>query len=301
MSSVMQDNFLQDSKKSPLAQRAAQLLYTPRALQQPAQRLPAEYRPGNFDQAWCIQQALTGLRTQHQSDHVVGYKCGLPFGQDGQNKVLAPIFARGVHTQSPCKMGLQNGACAFEPELGFTLKHPLPARTIPYTQEQITAAIGQANLVLELIENRYEPSLNTAQNTQPVSFYEQLADGLFHQGVWIGPQVPLDLAFNARCIDFNLTQQAFNNEFTTGLKTTNATDTELAHTESFSGQHPNKNPLAPLFWLVSFLNQQGIDLPAGQMIITGSYAGLLSCPPNQTLTLTYGTLGQIVVSFVEKT
>lgn len=280
------------------AQEAAQLLLDSRLTQtahRSAIRLPKPLRPQTFDQAWLTQQTLTAQRAQTLLNPVVGWKCGLPFGQALQNKVVAPIFKAGVQCQSPCTVELQNGACAFEPELGFTLKHPLPAGKTAYTQEQIMAAIGHANLVLELIENRYEPSTDNADNAhnaadlnaQPVSFYEQLADGLFHQGLWIGPRVPLDLAFNAGCIDFSLELKK--------SQSPNSIDTR-----TFSGQHPNLNPLAPLFWLVDFLNQQGIDLPAGHMIITGSYAGLLTCPPNQTLTLSYGTLGKIVVSFVEQ-
>ncbi len=46
----------------------------------------------------------------------------------------------------------------------------------------------------------------------------------------------------------------------------------------FAAQHPNHDPLSPLYWLVNHLSSQGIGLKQGEWVITGSYAGVVQVP-----------------------
>jgi len=63
--------------------------------------------------------------------------------------------------------------------------------------------------------------------------------------------------------------------------------------QKFDAQHPNQDPLLPLYWLVNHLSQQGIGLKQGEWVITGSYAGVLQVPANTELKLQFGPFGQI--------
>jgi len=50
-------------------------------------------------------------------------------------------------------------------------------------------------------------------------------------------------------------------------------------------------------WIANFLSQQGLGIKAGQIVITGSFAGVHEVEVGQELTITYGDLGSIVVRF----
>ena len=133
--------------------------------------LPAELRPTSLAEAFAIQQWLF-----IESDlPVVGWKAGLP----GPDKwVLAPI----AHLQQGelCLFEQQSEQYSIEPELAFLLATDLPARTEPYSEAEVKAAIGATHLALELIIRPYSADAGA-------QFLDQLAAGLFNQGLYIGP------------------------------------------------------------------------------------------------------------------
>ena len=61
------------------------------------------------------------------------------------------------------------------------------------------------------------------------------------------------------------------------------------------GRHGDGHPLRPLYWLANFLAARGEGLRAGQVVTTGSYAGAIDVPLDQSLTVTYGDLGQVAI------
>lgn len=226
-----------------------------------APRLAPNLRPGTTDEAFAIQQAMM----EGMGDEVGGWKCLLPT----EDKVFAaPIFARTIFDQSPCPIKLDNGVCRIEPEIAFKFKQDLPSRNTDYSEQEIIAALSSAYLALELIQNRY-------QDAEPAGFAETLADCLINQGIYVGPEIDMARAFAASEIDFTLTQQ---------------------ETRTFTGRHPNNSPQLPLFWLVNFLSKRGIDIKAGQVVITGSFAGAHEVKPNIEFTLDYAGLDKINVT-----
>ncbi|WP_178863389.1 hydratase [Thiomicrorhabdus cannonii] len=246
---------------------AAEFLTERRVEKQTGTRLPEALRPQDAEQAWQIQQAQTGLLIS-KGDSIAAWKCSLP---QNDKLIVAPIFASTVFQQSPCALFLQAGNCPIEPEIAFTLQHDLPPRTDDYSEADILAAVGETRLALELLQNRCADADAPLQSNPEVSFFEHLADNLFNQGLFLGPQIPLNQALKAAEIDFTLTQQTARLERT--------------------GKHPNGLPQQPLFWLANFLSQQGIGLKAGQHVITGSYAGFFDVLPNIPFQLQFGELG----------
>lgn len=217
--------------------------------------LPAELRPNSLADAFAIQQWLF----IELDLPVVGWKAGLP----GPDKwVLAPI----AHLQQGelCLFEQQSEQYSIEPELAFLLAIDLPARTEPYSEAEVKAAIGATHLALELIIRPYSADAGA-------QFLDQLAAGLFNQGLYIGPA---------------LLPQCFPQEFELVLQ-------HSGEQHQFAAIHPNQDPLLPLYWLVNHLSSQGIGLKQGEWVITGSYAGVLQVPADTPIQLQFGDFGQI--------
>ena len=116
---------------------------------------------------------------------------------------------------------------------------------------------------------------------RPASGWQNLADGLLNQGLFIGPQVDAGQARAASDLTLRITRA-------TGEVTL------------LEGHHPSTDPRAPLYWLAEFLRSKGQGLQAGQAIITGSYAGSVDLPIGEDIAIQYGSLGTLTVHFVQK-
>src|SRR5207237_7096780 len=58
------------------------------------------------------------------------------------------------------------------------------------------------------------------------------------------------------------------------------------------------HPLRPLVWLANFLACRGDGLGAGQIVTTGSCAGVLELPLATPLDIRFGDLGTLSVQFI---
>ena len=239
---------------------AAQFLIDRRNKSAVNSRLAPELRPTTTAEALAIQQAIVAK----MGDRIGGWKCCLP-AADKLN--VAPIFAKTIHTTSPGSIRLERGVCRIEPEIGFRFKQDLPPRDKAYTDAEIKHALGGTHMALELIEKRYT-------GAEEVTYLENLADCLFNQGLYLGPEIPMDKAINSPEIDFVLTQGA---------------------AKPFKGKHPNNGPILPVLWLANFLRDRGIGIQAGQVVITGSFAGVHEVQPNREFTIEYTGLGKLSV------
>lgn len=247
---------------------AAAILLERRRNGSKGERLPESCRPQNLDQALAIQAKVS----QQSADRIAAWKCGMP----GTDKVvLAPIYASIVFQETEtCAVWSNQQSARIEPELAFILGHDLPARAASYTVAEIDAAIKETRLALELIGTRYD-------DPEAASFAEHLADGLFNQGLYLGPVIHADNAANLQTmpITISLTGRTF---------------------KEFSGVHPAVNARAPLYWLIEFLRNRGQGLQAGQAIITGSYAGSPDVPLHEDVSVRFGQLGKLQVRFISK-
>jgi 2-keto-4-pentenoate hydratase len=248
-------------------EKAASLLISRRLKGQKGDLLPADCRPNDNQSAFAIQQAVSRLWFEQLGDTVGAWKCLQPI--DGK-WVVAPIFTSTINTVPPTALWPDNGVARIEPELVFYFAQDLPARAKAYLPDEIDAAIGRTHMALELIYFNYA-------QTDLCTHFDKLADGLVNQGLFVGPQVATDLAKAASHIDITLSY--------------------AQNIQHFAGKHPNIMPRAPLYWLVEFLRQQGVDIEAGQAVITGSYAGLIDVPLNTDIRVKYAGLGEMDVHF----
>jgi 2-keto-4-pentenoate hydratase len=248
-------------------EQAAQQLLQRRIEGSDGPRLDENLRPTNIDDAFAIQKSVSEQWQAKNGESVQGWKCLLP---PHEKMIVGPIYSSSVQTPGMCSMIPLNDLAAIEPEFAFVFNRDLPPRDSVYNDDDVSAAIGSVHIALELIKSRY---------LDPTSceFPELLADGLFNQGIVVGPQIegvaPSELAVT---LEYN------------------------GETHHFDGKHPNLAPYAPLTWLVNFLSAQGITLKAGQTVITGSYAGVINVPFNTDVKMTYQNLGSLNVTFSKK-
>ncbi|MFJ4131497.1 2-keto-4-pentenoate hydratase [Pseudomonas cyclaminis] len=227
--------------------------------------LPTPNLPTSLAQGFAIQQQVGPLAGKT----VGGWKCALP---PAGKWIVAPIYSDSIVQGELYRLAAETAQARIEPELACVIGHDLPARAEPYTVEQIVAAISDVHLALEVIDCRYA-------DPHALSFEQLLADGLFNHGLVLGPRITL----------LSPEQMPSQLEITLSDAT--------AQFLSIKGRHPDGDALLPIVWLANFLSTQGIGLRAGQVVITGSYAGVLDVPVNQPLHVRFGEAGSLSVHF----
>jgi len=246
---------------------AAHHLVAARTTARPAGRLACELRPVSASDAIAIQQRVAEIL--HAS--IGGWKCSLP---NAGKTIVAPIFADLIHSHSPAAVYPVDAAAAIEPEIACVLARDLPARAAPYTEDEVRAAVGEVRLVLELIGCRYADPADLPS-------VEMLADNGNNQGLYVGPAIahPWQQSLAALAL------------------TISGPDGQILARD---GRHPDAHPLRPLAWLANELGSArwgGRGLAAGQIVTTGSYAGVLRVPLATMLAIRFGDLGTIDVEF----
>ena len=235
-------------------------------------RLPEASRPATLDDALKIQDRMVRVYGQE----VGGYKCSVP---TAERTVIAPIFAPTIATSGPCYVRAatpQAGDTArIEPEIAFVLGRNLPPRETLYSEAEVRDAVKEVRLVLEVLGCRYI-------DPQGFPFVEVLADCVSNQGLFMGPAIPGGL--DAPLAEFDLR-----------IERTDGAAPELLKAQH--GKHPDGHPLRPLYWIANFQAARGTGLRAGQVVTTGSYAGMIDVPLNAPLRVRFEDLGAIDVEF----
>jgi len=175
--------------------------------------------------------------------------------------MIAPMYASGIQRGVECVIESKGGAAPIEPEIAFVIGRDVPRGS---GEEDARAAISETRLVLELIGSRYE-------RPEEATFPEMLADGLNHQGLVVGPAV--DRGFGDWMRGFPI---------------------RIEGVYTGEGRHPDGHPLEPLIWLAGYRG-----LRAGEIVTTGSFAGVISAPLGREIVVHFGEAGQIAVRFAE--
>lgn len=251
-------------------QLAASILLERRIEGTQGDRLPLPARPQTIEQALAIQSEIADAWCDQMDDSIGGWKCLQP---SNTNIIVAPIFTRTMNSVAPVSLWADQGMAPIEPEIGFVMGKDLPARDQAYTPADVDAAIARTHMCLELMRCRY------ADKSQ-CEFPEMLADSLLNQGMFVGPQIDADKAKASAELLIDVTAN--------GEKKT------------YQGKHPNAAPRAGLYWLAEFLRQRGMGLQAGQVVITGSFAGIIQVPLETDIKIEYQGLGEMTLRFTAK-
>jgi 2-keto-4-pentenoate hydratase len=225
-------------------------------------RLAPAYQPHDFEAA---------LRTQHVvgtllEERIAGWKCALP---SSGKMIVAPIYGSVIADGSRWRLPVAGHKARLEPEIALVLARDLPPRTRPYEAVEVREAVGSVRLALELLDCRYA-------DPGQVSFTELLADGLLNAGLFLGPEVSGGLARQLGQVAITL-------------------EADGTSAQRLNGSHPDGDPVSPLVWLANLLRERGEGLERGQVVITGSYAGVLEVPSDARLRIEFGELGSIAV------
>lgn len=221
-----------------------------------------ELAPVDMAEAFAVQRAvLAGL-----GGTIGGYKCAAPPGKDPTAAIMNGAFIR----PAPARWVMpREGKVGIETEIAFRLGHDLPARTTPYSRDEVLDAVSGAFPAIEMVESRYV-------DPKAVGPMEALADCIAHGGLVFGADVP---AWRGMDLPNLVVRQTAGAEV----------QVERA------GGNPSLDPVVPLVWLANALPEFGLHLQAGQVVTTGSCTGLLWVPGHQRITGGFAGFGETVV------
>jgi 2-keto-4-pentenoate hydratase len=243
--------------------QAARLFVQARQTRTPGPRLPESCRPPDAIAAIAIQHRTLELL----GEKIGGWKCGIP---TPNGVMLAPITASAISRTSP--RPFPGPKATIEPEIAFVMARDLPPRDTAYTDAEIQGAIVEARFCLELINTRFA-------SKGDASFLEILADCFNNWGLLVGPVVPDALTRPLEKLH---------------AKITTPSGTIFDDTRA----HPSGHPLRSFTWLVHYLNGRGEGLKAGDIVTTGSYAGVVDAPTGQPLRVELEGIGVIETELI---
>ena len=155
----------------------------------------------------------------------------------------------------------------------FVIGRDLLPRAQAYVEADLRGAISRTHMVFELIGSRFS-------DPKAVPFPENLADCIQNQALFVGAEVPNALEKKLDGFPIRIVSAK-------GIVFERET------------HHPNGHPLTPLVWLANFLSDRKETLKAGQIVTTGSYAGIVQVPTDTELTVEFGGVGNLSVRFIE--
>ncbi len=224
--------------------------------------------PADDAEAYAIQAGVTKRR----GESIVGWKIGATssfaqqfLGCDGP--FAGPVFAGTVYdsgAEIPAS-DLHNPMA--EPEIALTLGRDVLAADGPFSTDDLIAAVASARPSIELVGGCF-PDISTC------GYRTVIADQGANQGLVLGAErtdwLSLDLESVACAFVVDGDQVA------AGV-----------------GSDALGGPLIALAWLVDHLSGRGIDLRAGQVISTGTIAGVTPLEAGRTVRADYGAFGEV--------
>jgi 2-keto-4-pentenoate hydratase len=245
-------------------QRAVQYLLK---LRQPGPRpvsLPATLAPRDEAEAYQLQSDI-----MQALDAKGG--CWKVAMQDATRGTSAPVFASQVHYRTARVSSSIVEKLGVEPEVAFTLRRALPP--LPdgrrYQMDQVVDAIGSAHAAIEIVISRFA----SHEGAAPL---DRLADNISNGGLVLGPSLTNWRQLDMRTLPLRLSVQP-------------AAQAAVIH-EALGG-HPLDNPLLPLLWLANHCSQRALGLRAGDIVTTGSFAGVRYVGPATHVSVQFEGLG----------
>ena len=233
--------------------------------------LPAHCRPRNAAEAYRIQDLLV----EELGFPVGGWKIGCT-GAVARKilKTRRPFAGRIFSTRMfESGVGLPDSAYpmrGLEGEFAFRMKTALPPRKRPYSQAEVTAAVGSLHPAIEIVDSRFEDWLK-------VGVQSIIADQGSNGALILGAPVPrwrqlkLERMAVKMVVDGKVVGQGIGADC-------------LGH------------PLKALTWLANLLRQRG-GLAAGAIVSTGTCSGFHRAAPGVSVRAEFDRIGAVEVSF----
>lgn len=219
---------------------AADLLLDARRTCHPIDDLPIELRPTSLEEAYFVQDRMSWTY-----EDVGGWKVGAPSPEATPS--FAPMPAAWM-TGTGCDLrGVVHRYRGIEAEIAFKLQRDLPPRDIPYTREEVMAAIASMHPAIEILETGLRDPEQATKLTA-------VADMALHGGFVYGDPVP-----NWQSIDFAKEQVSLAIDGTIRVERT--------------GSNTSGDLLRLLPWLANEGARRTEGLKKGDWITTGSWTG----------------------------
>ena len=231
------------------AKEAAKLLYAAHQSHQVFESLPDTLAPRSIEDAYAVQDQLLRLLSANWGS-LAGYKLAY----------TTPTMQERAKLTEPCAGGLLANTVMRSPavldssryvklgvecEVGVELEADLPPEDAPYTRDKIAERVRAVMPAFEVVDIRTPDLQGQARALTAIS------TNISNAGVVLGPPVT-----NWRDLDLVSAR---------GTLEINGVLLGEGHGSDIMG-----HPLEPLVWLANRLSQQGVTIPSGFVIITGS-------------------------------
>jgi 2-keto-4-pentenoate hydratase len=252
---------------------AARLLVETRRSGRVLSALPDPVAPRDVAEGYAVQDAFRRL----WPDKLAGWKAGATAAAIQQKlgvtePIIGPFFANDTFV-SPARLpAARFPHLCLESEFAFRFGWSLPARSHPYSREEIVAAVDALVPAFEIVGPRFDSLLFGRAPTA-------IGDCVLNSGFVLGQPVT-----DWRSLDL------VNHK----VKLTVAGALRAEGT----GAAVLGDPIAALVWTVQHLGRRAIAIEAGQIISTGTTTGLAYIQPGQQAVADFGVLGTVDLVFV---
>tara|TARA_Y100000588_G_scaffold238030_1_gene251749 strand:+ start:125 stop:907 length:783 start_codon:yes stop_codon:yes gene_type:complete len=229
-------------------------------------------RPADVAEAYDVQDRMI--------DAIPAQPVGWKVGASNENAMRRfgfsePFYGRlldtGMHS-SPASLSAEHfSRRGLETEFAFRLTSDLPAHAAPFDRAAVVAAASELLPAIEIIDSRF----SSWPEISPFSFIaDNGTHGCFVMGQTHSDWAGHDLSTQAARISVN--EQLVNEG---------------------SGADVLGDPVNALVWLANRLPADGKELKAGDVITTGTAAGVVWCGAGDAAVADFGPFGLVTVSF----
>ena len=235
--------------------------------------LPPGLRPATRAEGYAIQ----ALVEKRSAEPLFGWKIAATSIAGQQHiQVDGPLagrlLAEQVRTSGAVLSLAGNRMRVAEGEFAFRMACDLPPRAAPYSRDEVIAAIGTLHPAIEVPDSRFAPfeAAGTAQLIADNACTDYFVFGDAAPDTWRG----LDLVKHA-------------------------VTAQIAGGARFDGTGANVlgDPLLALTWIANELSGISVTLKQHQVVTTGTCFKPFAVAPGDAVTVDFGLIGQVAVSF----
>ena len=229
-------------------------------------------RPRNRTEAYAIQAAIE----KYTSESLFGWKIAAT-SEAGQKHInvdgpmAGRILAETVIPDGGTAAMAGNEMRVAEPEFAFRMQNDLPARSTPYTLQEVLDAVDTLHPAIEIPDSRFEDFVGAGAA-------QIIADNACAHLFVLGPPATTDW----RALDLVEEKPVIT---TRGQQF-------IGHGKNVLG-----DPRVALTWLANELRQLGVTLKAGRVVTTGTCHAPLPIQSGDRVACDFGTLGKVSVGF----
>ena len=217
----------------------------------------------SLEEAYAVQDKVAEQLWCSQGQRIQAWKTGI---LDNGENFAAPIGPVYLY-QSPIKLNAHDfHQVHVEAELTYRLKHDMPSRETPYTENEIADAIESVHVAIEILDSRL-------QDWESVDKHLALADNQVNGALIIGSGIT-DWQ-RVRCIEQAVELIVDGNIL-----------------EDRVGSHPQENPFLLMPWAVNHCAIRGAQLCAGDWVTTGTWTGYLKVRPGAEVVVRFPGIGE---------